>query len=252
MPILSLEAAEAMAARVLAARYPDADAVLLTGSTVRGEATPGSDLDLIVIYPKLPRARRESFLFEAMPVEVFVHDPETLAWSLKADVDAGKPGMHSMVADGRVLGPRPAGAEQLVARARAGLAAGPPPFKPEEVELYRYHISGHLDDLRDQRDPAEVVSIGAWLYLSLADFILRTRGRWAGTAKWIPRYLRALDPALERRFTAAFEALFAGRDPTPVIALAEAELAPHGGPLFDGYASQAEISARLAEAPEGG
>jgi hypothetical protein len=34
-----------------------------------------------------------------------------------------------------------------------------------------------------------------------------------------------------------------------VIALAEAELAPHGGLLFDGYESQAEASSRLAEPP---
>ena len=251
MPILSLEAAEAMAGRVLAARYPDADAALLTGSLVRGQATAGSDLDLIVLYAQLPRARRESFMFEDMPVEVFLHDPETLGWWLKADVDAGKPGMHSMVADGRILGPRPDPARRLQARARAGLAAGPPPLKPEEIELYRYHITGHLDDLRDERDPAEVVSIGAWLYLSLADLTLRGRGRWAGTAKWIPRYLKALDPALERQFTAAFEALFAG-DPAPAIALAEAELAAHGGLLFDGYLHEAEASARLPEPPDGG
>jgi predicted nucleotidyltransferase len=250
--MLTLEAAETMAGQVLAARYPDADAVLLTGSYARGEATPGSDLDLIVLYPQLPRARREAFRFEAMPVEVFVHDPETLAWALQADIDAGKPGMHSMVADGRILGPRPAAAERLQARARAGLAAGPPPFEPEQIELYRYHITGHLDDLRDERDPAEVVSIGAWLYLSLADLMLRGRGRWAGTAKWIPRYLKALDPALERRFTAAFEALFARADRAPLIALAEAELAPHGGPLFDGYESHADASARLAATPDAG
>ncbi len=64
MPILSLEGAMAMAGRVLAARYPDADAALLTGSNARGDATAGSDLDLIVLYAKLPRSRRESFMFE--------------------------------------------------------------------------------------------------------------------------------------------------------------------------------------------
>jgi hypothetical protein len=189
-------------------------------------------------------------MFEGMPVEAFVHDPETLAWSLKVDVDAGKPGMHSMVAESRVLGPRPATAERLQARARAGLAAGPPPLKPEQIEQFRYHITGHLDDLRDPRDPAEMVSIGVWLYLTLAEVMLRGRGQWMGTAKWIPRYLKALDPALERLFTDAFDALFTRRDAGPLIALAEAELAPHGGLLFDGYESQADASARLVEAPE--
>jgi predicted nucleotidyltransferase len=252
MPKLSLAAAEAMAGRVLASRYPDADAVWLTGSHARGDATPGSDLDLIVLYAKLPRSRRESLTIEETPVEVFIHDPETLAWSLNADIEAGKPGMHSMVSEGRILGPRPAAAERLQARARARLAAGPPPFTPEQVDLYRYHITDRLIDLRDERDAAEVVAIGVWLYLSLAELMLRGRGRWMGTGKWIPRHLRALDPALERRFSEAFEALFTRRDPALVIALADAEMAPHGGPLFDGYESSSAEAARLPEAPEAG
>ncbi len=241
-----------MAGRVLAARYPDADALLLTGSFVRGEATPGSDLDLIVLYAKLPRARRELFVFEGMPVEVFLHDPETLAWSLQADIDAGKPGMHSMVADGRIQGPRPAAAERLQARAHTGLAAGPPPWGPEQLALFRYHITDRLIDLRDERDPAEATAIGVWLYLSLSELILRGRGAWAATGKWIPRHLRALDPALERDFTAAFEALFARHDAGPLIAFAEAVMAPHGGPLFEGYESLADELSRLAEDPEAG
>ena len=250
--MLSLEAAEAMAARVLAVRYPDADAALLTGSLVRGDATPGSDLDLIVLYSKLPRSRRESFVFEAMPVEIFVHDPETLSWSLNADLEAGRPGMHNMVAEGRILGPRPGAAERLRARARAGLAAGPPPFKPEQLELFRYHLTDRINDLRDERDPAEVVATGVWLYDALAVLILRGQGRWMGTGKWIPRHLRALDPALEGRFSAAFQALFARHDPRRVIALAETELAAHGGMLFDGYQVESAETARLPEPPEAG
>jgi hypothetical protein len=82
--------------------------------------------------------------------------------------------------------------------------------------------------------------------------MLRGRGRWFGTGKWVARCLRALDPALERRFSAAFEALFARHHAAPLIALAVAELARHGGLLFDGYESQAEESARLAQEPEPG
>lgn len=248
--MLSLAAAEAMAGRVLASRYPDADAALLTGSLARGDATAGSDLDLIVLYEKLPSARRESFTFEAMPVEVFLHDPETLAWCFNADLEAGRPGMHHMVAEGRILGPRPAIAERLRARARAGLDAGPPPLKPEQLDQYRYHVTDRINDLRDERDPAEVVATGVWLYDALAALILRGQGRWMGTGKWTPRHLKALDPALERRFSAAFESLFARGDAGPVIALAEAELAPHGGLLFEGYRSDAAESARLPEPPE--
>jgi hypothetical protein len=50
--------------------------------------------------------------------------------------------------------------------------------------------------------------------------------------------------------TQAFEALFAHLDPASFIAFAEDQLAPFGGPLFDGYRSDAAESARLAESPE--
>jgi hypothetical protein len=185
-----------------------------------------------------------------MPVEVFIHDPETLAWALRADIDAGKPGMHHMVAEGRLQGPRPGAAERLQARARAGLAAGPPPLTSEQLEMFRYHLTDRLIDLRDERDPAEQTAIGVWVYLSLSELILRGRGAWAATGKWIPRHLKALDPALERNFSAAFEALFARHDAGPLLAFAEGALAPHGGELFEGYESQAADSARLAEHPE--
>ncbi len=41
----------AVAKRIAAERYADADVVLLAGSVVRGTATPSSDLDLDVIFP---------------------------------------------------------------------------------------------------------------------------------------------------------------------------------------------------------
>jgi Nucleotidyltransferase domain len=250
--MLTLKAAEAIAGRVLAARYPQADALWLAGSIVRGDATPGSDLDLVVLYPKLPRARRQSFVVEGVPAEAFIHDPETLAWYFDADLKAGRPAMLNMVSEGRILGPRPAAARRLQDRARALLAAGPPPFEPEQLAQYRYHLTDRLNDLREASDPAEMVATGVWIYLSLAELTLRGRGAWFGTGKWVARCLKALDPALERQFSAAFEALFARHDARPVIALAEAELARHGGLLFDGYESQAETSSRMAEDQEAG
>jgi hypothetical protein len=247
--MITADEAEAIAGRVLAARYPDADVAFIAGSFVRGDATEGSDLDLVVLYPRLQRARRESFTFEGLPAEAFVHDPETLAWYLDADVKGGRPAMLTMVSEGRILGPRPEAARRLQDRARALLAVGPRPLDPAQLEQYRYHLTDRLNDLRDQRDAAEMTATGVWVYLSLAELMLRGRGRWFGTGKWVARCLTALDPTLEQAFSAAFEALFARHDAGPVIVLAEAELTRHGGLLFDGYLSEAEESSRLVEAP---
>jgi hypothetical protein len=84
-----------------------------------------------------------------------------------------------------------------------------------------------------------------WLYPALADFILRTNGRWAATAKWIPRALAAFDPALAATFDAAFADLFERRDTGPLIGFAEQSLAPFGGRLFNGYRADAKAQERI-------
>src|SRR5215471_11458146 len=68
--------------QILDDRYPGADVIFLAGSLLRGEGTPYSDLDLVVIFEQLPHAWRESFNFQGYPVEAFVHDPETLNYFL--------------------------------------------------------------------------------------------------------------------------------------------------------------------------
>jgi hypothetical protein len=247
MSMLSADQAERLAERVLAERFPDADAGFAAGSIIRGQGRALSDLDLVVLYARLPNARRQSFTVDGTPVEAFVHDSGTLRWMLKEDVAAGKPAMHTMVAEGRIVGPRRAAARRWQARARKVLAAGPPLMAPDELARYRYLITCRLEDLRDPRGPAEMTATGAWLYAVLAELILRGRGAWAATAQWIPRALKAQDPALEAAFTAAFDALFARHDPTPLTAFVEEALQPYGGLLFEGYENQMPAEARIDE-----
>ena len=61
-------------------RYADAEVIFLAGSLIRGEGTPTSDLDLVIVFSQLPNAYRESFCFDSWPVEAFVRDPETLRY----------------------------------------------------------------------------------------------------------------------------------------------------------------------------
>ena len=67
-----------LAVQILAARYPDAESAFVAGSFMRDQGSATSDIDLVVLYPSLLHAYRESFLFEEVSVEAFVHDPETL------------------------------------------------------------------------------------------------------------------------------------------------------------------------------
>jgi hypothetical protein len=225
-----------IAGRLWANRYAGADVVLAAGSIVRGEGTPYSDLDLVVVYERLDHAYRESFRVDGVPVEAFVHDPSTLEYFfLDVDAPSGVATLPTMVVEGIEI-PSPTSLSQAVKRrAAAVIDAGPPPLDSSAERRMRYFVSDLLDDLRAPRSRDELTSAGARLYEQLADYFLRRRGLWSAKGKAIPKRLRQTDPDLGAAYCAAFETLFADGDSAPVIRLAETFLGEAGGPLFDGY-----------------
>jgi hypothetical protein len=239
-----IAAAIGAASALLASRYPGADCAFVAGSIMRGEGTKLSDIDLVVIFSHVKNAWRESLLFDGFPVEAFVHDPETLRWFIAEDVEGGAPIMPSMVAEGRLIGPRIAAGTPLQIEASATLAKGPPPLSGERLNTLRYQLTDRLDDLHGKRTAAEIQAIGAALYQPLANLILLGRGRWTGNGKWIPRLLQRLSPTLANQFDAAFQNLFAEGDTATLIVLAQDELDRLGGRLFEGDRRDAPATAR--------
>ncbi len=225
-----------VARAVHAGRYKDAVAVFAAGSIVRGEGTPFSDLDLVVVFAQLPCAYRESFRFGGYPVEAFVHDPATLEYfCLEIDRVSGVPSLPQMVVEGvEIPGPN-AMSQELKRRAAAVIEAGPPALDAERERQMRYFVSDLVDDLRAPRGQAELIGAGARLYEQLADYHLRRRGLWSAKGKAIPRVLQQTDPALCVRYSDAFEALFARGVTEEVIRLAEELLKEAGGMLFEGF-----------------
>jgi len=228
-------------------RYPDAAALFAAGSIVRGEGTASSDLDLVVVFAALPSAFRESFRVEGYPVEAFVHDPETLEYfCLDVDRASGVPALPQMITEGIEI-PEPSDVSRsLKARALAVIAMGPPPLDAESEQRRRYGLTDLVDDLRDVRSSEERMATGASLYEQLADYHLRRQGLWSASGKAIPRVLGRADPVLCERYCRSFGALFERGDVRPVIALAEELLQPAGGPLFEGYRSDAPATWRRA------
>lgn len=218
-----------------AARYEAARVVFLAGSVMRGEATPTSDLDLVVVYESLPYARRESFIYEGWPVEAFVQDPETLRYYIESDRQRGIPSMMRMVFEGIEIPVASAFSAELKRMASEALAAGPPRWDAAELSLRRYRLTDWVDDIRHARAPEELIATGAYLYQDAADFFLRSRNLWSAHSKTIPRRLREVDETFATDFRRAFKALFAKNDPAPVIRLVELMLEPFGGLLFDGF-----------------
>lgn len=231
-----VDTAEALdiAKAVVASRYGNAAFAFAAGSIMRGQGTHLSDIDLVVIYDRLKAARRESFMADGIPIEAFVHDPETLAWFVNDDVTRGRPSILNMIVEGTIIGDAEDRASAMQQDIAKQLAGGPPDLTSAQLDTLRYEITDAIDDLRGERSTSEIMAIGAMLHPRLVELSLRGRGRWNGTGKWAPRLLAAVEGDLAVQFDQAFGALFVSGACEGVIALAERELKPHGGPLFEG------------------
>lgn len=233
------------ASEVLRTRYPDAESLFLAGSVVREEQTRTSDLDLVVVFERIARARRESFGFGGWPVEAFLHDPSTLRYFMdEVDRPTGVASLAGMVAEGIEIPGPTAFTRELKRQAREHLAGGPRRWGPAEIEASRYAITDLLEDMRDPRTVHELKASAAALYSRVADHYLRSRQLWSARGKAIPRRLRQVAPGFAAEFEAAFEALFVRGDRDRLFALCDALLAPDGGALFDGYQHDAPESWR--------
>jgi hypothetical protein len=230
---------EEAARGIFGERYAGARVLFLGGSVVRGDATPTSDLDIVVVYEQLPNAYREAFVYGGWPVEAFVHDVATLERFFERDRRSGLPALMCMVSEGVEI---PGAGEFSAAwkrRAAELLEAGPPAWDEEELTLRRYRLTDWVDDMRFPRSPEELVATGAYLYQDAAEFYFRTRGLWSAHSKTIPRRLRRADPAFAEKFLRAFDTLFAAKRGEAVVALVEELLEPFGGLLFEGFREEA-------------
>ncbi|MBE9059506.1 nucleotidyltransferase domain-containing protein [cf. Phormidesmis sp. LEGE 11477] len=218
-----------------AERYPGSEVIFLSGSIIRGESTPTSDLDLVVIFRRLENAYRESFRFDDWPVEAFVHDPETLHYFFDLDRADGVPSLANMVNEGVEVPAASDFSSFIKALARSVLAKGPPHWQALDVDNSRYAITDIVDDLYAPRSRAEQIASATVLFSQLANHFLRSRQLWSAKGKTIPRRLREVDPEFAVRFEESFQALFTTGRATQVITLAEEVLERSGGRLFKGH-----------------
>jgi hypothetical protein len=209
-------------------RFPGALAAFLGGGILSARRTATSDLDIVVLIDGPPAPFRESLHWRGWPVELFVHDDESIGDYFARDAGKRKPTLARMVAEGVTLtdhGPAAAAREQ----ARAVLAAGPPLPSAAELELHRYGLTDSLDDLAGSTDDGETAVICWTLWTDTAKLALLLAGSWLGGGKWLLRELRAADPALAADMVAAIG------NPQRLTALADRVLDRAGGRRFDGF-----------------
>ena len=221
-------------------KYPDAEVIFLAGSVMRGEGTSTSDLDIVVVYNKLPCAFRDSYKYSGWPVEAFVHDPETLKYFFsEVDAPTGYPSLASMVSEGVEIPSTSSFSHGLKEMADELLDAGPAAWTAKDIESARYGISDLIEDIREPRNLHELQATTSLLYSALPNFYFRTKGLWSAKGKTIPRRLHKVDPEFAAKFLSAFDAAYRDGRPDDIISLASDLLANHGGFLFEGYKIEA-------------
>ena len=208
--------------------FPQSRWALLTGSITTSQRTAGSDLDIVVLLPDGDQQapHRDSRRYRGWPVELFVHDEQSLADYLTKDLPTRRPVLHRMLATGVPLLGDP---RRWQTQCAAVLAAGPAPLTDDEREYARYLLTDLLDDLIHATDPGERTVIATTAWTAIAQQALTLANHWTGTSKWLLRELRDLDGHLADRW------LTAHGNATAIELLLREVLDQYGGPLFDGY-----------------
>ena len=212
------------------------------GSAALGTETEHSDLDVTVVYDRLPNPIRESFFFEGWPVESSLTDVTTLERTMAVAPHLGTCAVPALVAKALALPAESELSRSLQQRARDVIAAGPLPLTPSDHQAARYGITYTLHKLAHAQ---ERMFVGANLMMRLVNYWLRSRGRWGVSNTYIGQRLREDDPAMATRMLEVFTAMHAG-ELAPLDALVDDVLAPFGGRLFDGYRDVLPPSERRA------
>ncbi len=237
-PVLTAEEVASKMRRLVQSAFPDAWAVVLGGSLMRGAGTPTSDADVLVLTDDTGAPYRSASVFEGLRVEAFVHTAESYRAYACADCASGTPILPTLCAEGWVLVDRREELQTLRSEARALLAGGPPALSAEQVDDYRYFLTDLAEDLEGlgfvHGPDGERVCTADRLFLLLAEFSLRAARCWTGAGKWLYRRLEDRDAEGARRLAAAAAQAREG-DVLPLIGLVDEALAPYGGRLFDGY-----------------
>lgn len=229
--------AEAAARAFVDRHFAGCQAALLGGSTARGDATPTSDLDLVVISEIHGAPYRESFRESGWPIEAFVHTRETLRARFESDVARRRPSLPRMCRDGIVLRDFAGIAAAIKAEGSELFVKGPAPLSAEEQTEIRYFLTDALDDFLGSSDPAVDFLLAAIVLQDAANLLLAVNRRWQGKGKWVEKALREYDPALADAMAAAIASFQRNGDKPTIVAFVDLALDAAGGRLWEGFSA---------------
>jgi hypothetical protein len=173
---VAIEAASAF----IDSRFPECWAAFLAGSVSRGEATPTSDLDLVIITPQDRPFRWAAFRQGDWPVEAWLLTPETYPADFADCATKRWPLLPEMCRDGIVLRDRDGLAQRIKAEAGEIVERGPEPLSEAEMNQYRFDLTSMLADLEGSSDQTEVLLLAGGVFHVTATIWLALHHRWLG------------------------------------------------------------------------
>jgi hypothetical protein len=189
--------------------------ILVSGSIVRGNPHPASDLDLVVLHDA-PWRRRVQRWFNGTPVEIFFNSEAWLRHSLSKEIAQGRPVMAHMLATGATLLDTEDRLAVLRNEALAILEGGPG-FSADALLRDRYTAATQVEDALDfgGEDSADarqvralaVAALVRHAFLTRNQFLPRPKDRIQVLAQSQPELARLLSSALQLSHSEALAAL---------------------------------------------
>jgi hypothetical protein len=121
--------------------------IVVSGSIIRGNPGPSSDLDIVVLHDQ-PWRRRIQRLFNATPTELFFNSQEWIEHYIRDEAARGRPSTAHMLATGILVNDSENRMAGLIQAAQEVLAQGPG-LKPDALLRERYFAACLVEDALD-------------------------------------------------------------------------------------------------------
>jgi hypothetical protein len=167
--------------------------VIVSGSIVRGNPDPSSDLDIVVLHEQSWRRRIQKW-FEGVPAEIFVNSPAWIKNNLAQETSDGRPVMAHMLTTGAVVFSSSARTMELIELAQFSLAKGPN-FSDSALERQRYGAACLFEDALEvaERDPSTSALILGRAAEAAVSYWFASRQRFSVRSKEQMQVIRAED-----------------------------------------------------------
>ena len=213
--------------------YPDSLAALLVGSVARGEATPSSDLDILIVTSQDIQFYRRSYRNYGWVIETFIGSREFNEAKIQRPRPTHSPSYLRSWAEGIILKDKDDFARNLKERAIAILERGPGPLTQEEIDQYRYVITDWLDDLIDTNTYEEGLFTTYELVAKTAELLLAYNKMWIGERKWLYQALQKSEDQKAKQLIEALEQFYRTEEKDSLVGAIESILEMVGGKLYE-------------------